>query len=255
MPRRQYFTCFIPVMANAATTEFCPPDKNTEYWMYQDPVRGLFDGQVWHRGPAVIEQAHRVLSLWLQWNPICRPWMQPASLAMEALKWVAMLAKIQHSSVKKVVLTSQLRVKTQVSLTWRRAFEISPTTRGMTVTNTTRPSRVQSPRPSRLQSIYFLTFSRSASISLSLFLSDDSLSPPFSLYVGVGSGRGKDKSRKRHAGTKSRTGLLRPAGWKARNGINACLVLGRAKLDYAAKLTVWPMVTSTTTMSAEADPV
>ena len=61
VPRRKYFTCILPVTANAAPTEFCPPDGNTEYWKYQDPV--LFDGQVWHRGPAVIEQARRVLSL------------------------------------------------------------------------------------------------------------------------------------------------------------------------------------------------
>ena len=61
VPRLQYFTCIIPVTANAAPTEFCPPHETAEFWKYQDPV--LFDGQVWHRGPAVIEQARRVLSL------------------------------------------------------------------------------------------------------------------------------------------------------------------------------------------------
>ena len=61
VPLLQYFTCIIPVTENTAPTEFCPLDENTEYWKYQDPV--LFDGQVWHRDPAVIEHARRVLSL------------------------------------------------------------------------------------------------------------------------------------------------------------------------------------------------
>ena len=60
-PRKQYFTCIIPVTARAEPTEFCPPDGGSEYWKFKKPV--LFDGHAWHRGPAVGTKTRRVLSL------------------------------------------------------------------------------------------------------------------------------------------------------------------------------------------------
>ena len=42
VPRLQYFTSIIPVTANTAPTEFCPPDENTDsclLLLYRRPAR------------------------------------------------------------------------------------------------------------------------------------------------------------------------------------------------------------------------
>ena len=61
VPRQQYFTCIVPVSVHAASTEFCLSHTSNNFWTHQDPV--LFDGHVWHRGPAVATVTRCVLSL------------------------------------------------------------------------------------------------------------------------------------------------------------------------------------------------